>query len=400
MVDFLRKLFVKDYKNVKNHKVREGHGKLASFVGIISNLFLFAFKLFAGLISGSVSIIADSINNLSDMGSSIVTLLGFKLANMPADDEHPYGHERMEYIAGLIVSIIIIFVGGSLFITSINKIIDYVPEDISYKVSFISIAILSVSIIVKLWQSYFNSKVGKLIDSVALAATAADSRNDCISTGTILLGTIVMVILKYKNIEIPFSLDGVLGILVSLFIMYSGFNLIKETIDPLIGNSVSEEYVNEILEYIKSNPMVLGFHDVVCHLYGPTKHFMTIHIEVDSKLDIIEIHENMDSIEKAVRDKYGVELTVHMDPIELGNPEIEECKLAVRKILEELDSNLSFHDLRIVKKLSVSTVLFDVVVPYKFKMSNDELKQYIIDRINVNGKHYAFIIDIDHRFVQ
>ncbi|MGM9969480.1 MAG: cation diffusion facilitator family transporter [Anaeroplasma sp.] len=400
MINFLRKIFVKNYQDVKNQKVREGHGKLAAIVGIISNLFLFAFKILAGIISGSIAIIADSINNLSDMGSSVVTLVGFKLANMPADEEHPYGHERMEYIAGLIISIIIIFTGGSLFITSINKIINYQPEEINYISAYISMGILAVSILIKLWQSLFNRRIGKIIDSIALEATADDSRNDCITTGVILLGTIVMVICQLNNVVIPFSVDGILGILVSLFIMYSGFMLIKETMNPLIGNSVSKEYVSEILSYIKEYPIVLGYHDVVCHMYGPTKCFMTLHIEVDSKGDIITIHDSVDQIEKSVREKFGVELTIHMDPTEIGNPEVDELKDRIGKLLSDLDSNLHFHDLRLVKKLTLSTILFDVVVPYKFKMSNAELINYIEENINSGETKYAFIIDIDHNFIQ
>ena len=290
MVNFLRKLFIKDYNNVKDPKVREKHGKLASFVGVFSNLFLFIIKLFAGILSGSIAIIADSINNLSDMGSSIITLVGFKLANAPADDDHPYGHQRIEYISGLIVSIIIIFVGGNLLLTSIEKIMNYTPEVVENTTLYISMGILGVSILIKLWQSIFNKKVGKIINSLALEATSADSRNDCISTLVILLGNIALLIWK----DIPFSLDGVLGILVSLFIIIAGINLIKETVDPLIGVSVESEFVKNIVEDIKKNKVVLGLHDLVCHMYGPTKCFMTIHVEVDSKADLMATHDAID----------------------------------------------------------------------------------------------------------
>ena len=400
MVNLLRKLFIKNYNDVKNQNVRQAHGKLASFFGIISNLFLFIIKIIAGILSKSVSIIADSINNFSDMGSSIVTLVGFKLASMPADDEHPYGHERIEYIAGLIVSIIIIFVGGSLFITSIDKIINYVPEELNYIYTYITLGILGVSILVKLWQSLFNRKIAKIIDSLALEATSQDSINDCISTGVILIGTIVMLVCQLNNIVIPFSLDGVLGILVSLFIVYSGINLIKETTSPLIGDSVSKEYVDELLDFISNHEMVLGYHDVVCHMYGPTKCFMTIHIEVDSTKDIILIHDAMDEIEKEVREKFGVELTVHMDPLVLGDSELEAIREVIKEVLNDIDPILNFHDLRIVRKLSVSTVLFDVVIPYKLKDIKDNIIKAIDERLNKEEKKYSLLVDFDYNFVK
>ena len=399
MIEFLRRFFVKDYKNVKNQKVREAHGKLASAVGIASNLVLFIIKLVAGLLSKSISIIADSINNLSDMGSSVVTLVGFKFANMPADEHHPYGHQRIEYIAGLIVSIIIVFVGGTLFISSVNKIIDYEPEVIEYTLGYITIGILTVSILIKLWQSLFNKKIGKAIDSVALEATAADSRNDCISTGVILLGTIVMLVCQHLNVKIPFSLDGVLGILVSLFILFSGFSLVKETVDPLIGTAISKEYVDEIVEFIDKHPMVLGHHDIMCHMYGPTKCFMTAHVEIDSKTDIYEAHEMMDTIEHDVYTKFGVFLTIHMDPIEVGNKELDELKARVFDLLNDLDPNLSFHDFRYVPLENGANLIFDIVVPYKFRLSNEEIIKILEEEMNINGKKYNFVIQFDHKFI-
>ena len=400
MVDFLRKSFVKDYENVKNQKVREGHGKLASFVGIVSNLLLFIIKIIAGVLSKSISIISDSINNLSDMGSSVVTLVGFKFANMPADKRHPYGHERIEYIAGLVVAIIIIFVGGSLFITSINKIVDYKPEVIEYTAAYISIGILLASILIKLWQSVFNRKIGKLIDSVALEATADDSRNDCISTGVILLGTVVMIVCQHFNLVIPFSLDGVLGILVSLFIVYSGFGLIKEAVNPLIGTPISKDYVDDIVEFIDNYPMVLGHHDIMCHMYGPTKCFMTAHIEIDSKTDIYEAHEMMDIIEHDVNKEFGVFLTIHMDPVEVGNKELDELKNRVAVILNEIDPTLTFHDFRYVPLENGANLIFDIVVPYGFKISNDEIIKRLEDGMDINGKVYNFVIQFDHIFVE
>lgn len=396
MIRFLRKTFIKDYENVKNQTVRQAHGRLASMVGIVSNLFLFLIKLSAGIFSKSLSIIADSVNNLSDMGSSVVTLIGFKMANKPADEEHPFGHERIEYIAGLIVSVIIIFVGGSLLVSSADKIIHYTYVRIPDYISYISIAILCVSVGVKLWQSLFNKKIGRLIDSVALEATSCDSRNDCIATSVILIGNILILLLG----DVRFSIDGVLGILVSVFIVISGFKLIRQTTNPLIGSPVPKEYVLEIIGFVKKSPMVLGVHDVVCHMYGPTKCFMTLHAEVDAGKGIIEIHDAIDEIEMNVRNRYGVELTVHMDPIELNNEETNRLRALVDSALKRLDKDLAFHDFRIVRKLSKSTVLFDIVVPYHYFLTNEELLSYLEREINMGKGAYALVVNFDHQYIK
>jgi len=395
MVNFLRRLFINDYQNIKNQKVREAHGKLASIVGVISNLFLFGIKLVAGLLSKSVAIIADSINNLSDMGSSIVTLIGFKLANTPADEDHPYGHERIEYVAGLIVAIIIMFVGGSLLFSSIDKIINYEYNPILDYIAYISLGILALSILTKLWQSLFNRKIGKLIDSVALKAAASDSRNDVISTFVILIGNLVILFTG----DIGFSIDGILGILVSIFIIISGIKIIKETANPLIGSSVSKEYVDELVEFVKNNKFVLGVHDIICHMYGPTKCFMTLHAEVDSKENIIEVHDAIDEVEMLVRQEYGVELTIHMDPI-VNDDETNALKAKVGKIIEGLDKHLSFHDFRIVRKQSRSTLLFDVVIPYKYKMTKEEIYSYLTTEVNRDDDQYNLLINFDYQYIK
>ena len=396
MVNLLRKLFIKNFENTSDEKVREAHGKLASFVGVFSNLVLFIIKMIAGLISGSVAIIADSINNLSDMGSSVITLVGFKLASAPADEEHPYGHQRIEYISGLIVAIIIIYVGGNLLITSFEKILHYEPTVVGNNVLYITIGILAVSILIKLWQSVFNKKVGKIINSLALEATAADSRNDSISTAVILLGTIIMLIFK----DIPFSLDGVMGILVSLFILYSGIKLIKETMDPLIGVTSEHEFVQSILNFIEGYDICLGTHDVMCHMYGPTKCFMTVHVEVDASGDILEVHDEIDNIEKAVYKEFGALVTVHMDPIQTDNEEINELKKRVHQAVLEIDSNLSFHDFRVVVGPTHTNILFDIVVPFKYKLTKEEIITKLNEKIYDEGKQYYFVIELEHKFVK
>lgn len=396
MVTFLRKFFIKDYENVNDAKVRESHGKLASFVGVFSNLFLFIIKMIAGIISGSVAIIADSINNLSDMGSSVITLVGFKLANAPADEEHPYGHQRIEYISGLIVAIIIIYVGGNLLVTSVQKIFNYEPAIVNNNILYITIGILAISILIKLWQSVFNKKVGKIINSLALEATAADSRNDSISTAVILLGTIAMLIFK----NIPFSLDGIMGILVSLFILFSGIKLIKETMDPLIGVTSEHEYVQSILNFIEENDICLGTHDVMCHMYGPTKCFMTVHVEVDASGNMLEVHDEIDNIEKEVYNKFGALLTIHMDPIQTDNEEINDLKKRVKEAIFEIDCNLTFHDFRVVIGPTHTNILFDIVVPFKYKMCKEEIISKLNEKIHDEGKQYYFVIEVEHRFVK
>lgn len=395
MINYLRKKFIKDYQNINNQNVREAHGKLAAILGIMCNLFLFLTKLVVGLLSKSLSIVADSINNLSDMGSSVVTLVGFHMANKPADKKHPFGHERMEYIAGLVVAIIIIFVGGSLLFSSVDKIINYEYVEISTYIVWISIGILFLSILIKTWQTMFNKKIGKLIDSVALEATSCDSRNDVIATSVILIGTLLILFLK----DVGFSIDGILGVLVSLFIIFSGIKTIKETMDPLIGSSISKEYIEDIISNIKSNEVVLGVHDILCHMYGPTKCFMTAHVEVDAKGDIIKIHDAIDEIEQTIKDKYGVMLTIHMDPVVLDDDNLNRLKEVIGVALKQLDENLTFHDFRIVRKSSKSTLIFDIVIPYDFKLKPNEITQYLDKIVNDGEAKYNILINYDHQYI-
>ena len=400
MINFLRKIFIKNYNNTKDEKVRVAHGKLAAVIGIFSNLLLFVIKMIIGLLTLSVSIVADSINNLSDMATSIATLIGFHVAGRPADKEHPYGHERLEYITGLIISVFIIFIGGILGLTSILKIVNYKYEEIDYVLTYISIGILAFAILLKVMQCICYKKIGKIIDSLALKAAATDSLNDCISTGVVLLGTIIILILTINKIEIPFSIDGILGVIVSLFIIISGIKLVKDEINPLIGVPVSKAFVNQINDYIKSFDVVLGTHDIMCHMYGPTKCYMTIHVEVDSRGNIVEIHDKIDEIETLVKEKYNVILTIHMDPVIIGNPEIDNIKAVVDNKLKEIDSNLNFHDLRLVKK-NISTVIFDIVINFDFKYSEKELGSIIEEELlNKMNNKYNVIINYDHSFVE
>lgn len=391
MINFLRRIFIKDYKNVDDEKVREKHGKLASIVGIISNLLLFGFKMLIGIISGSVAIIADSINNLSDSSSSLISLIGFRLSAKPADKEHPYGHQRIEYIAGFMVSMVVIFVGFQLGYASINKIIN--NEKIT--VNLFTIIILGISILVKVWQAFFYVKVGNLIKSLTLKVTAMDSRNDVITTITILIGCII----TYFVPNIPFSLDGVLGVFVSIFILISGIKMIKDTVDPLIGVSPDFKLVSEIIKDIESHELVLGIHDVEFHSYGPSKFFMTAHVEVSQDEPILKAHDIIDNIESEISSKYGVTLTIHMDPIDNKSSLVVNLKEEILSVLRQMDENISIHDFRIVKGQTHTNLIFDVLLPINCQIPQEEIIANLKEKINVKKRKYNFVIGFDRDFL-
>ena len=381
MRKLLLKLFVKDYQKTKDPVVRAKYGTLSGIVGIISNLILCAIKIFAGILSGSVSIMADGINNLSDAGSSIVTLIGFKLSTKPADEDHPFGHERIEYLTGVIVSMIILLIGGSLFITSFEKILD---TDATMEVSPTIFIILGISILIKLWQAIFNKKNGKAIDSDALLATSQDSLNDCISTAAVIVGMIVYSVFN-------FSIDGYIGILVSIFILISGISMVKETISPLLGENVSKELSEKIGAKVMSYKGILGVHDLVVHSYGPNKIYATIHAEVSSKEDIFEIHDTIDNIERDFRQELNIDLVIHMDPIDIHSEDVNKYREYVGVALNNYSNELSFHDFRIVKGETHTNVIFDCVVPFKMKDEKEKIKKYIQEEISKLGNLFVVI---------
>lgn len=385
MRKLLLKLFVKDYQKTKDPVVRAKYGTLSGIVGIISNLILCAIKIFAGILSGSVSIMADGINNLSDAGSSIVTLIGFKLSTKPADEDHPFGHERIEYLTGVIVSMIILLIGGSLFITSFEKILD---TDATMEVSPTIFIILGISILIKLWQAIFNKKNGKAIDSDALLATSQDSLNDCISTAAVIVGMIVYSVFN-------FSIDGYIGILVSIFILISGISMVKETISPLLGENVSKELSEKIGAKVMSYKGILGVHDLVVHSYGPNKIYATIHAEVSSKEDIFEIHDTIDNIERDFRQELNIDLVIHMDPIDVNDPKTKELKDKVLEIITDYDPVLTIHDFRIVPGPTHTNVLFDINMPITFKVTPKELRKIVTDKIKEYDNTLNPVIQID-----
>jgi len=362
MINLLRRIFIKDYKNISDAKVRTAHGQLASFFGVITNVFLFIVKLVFGLLASSISIIADSINNLSDTGNSFVALIGFKISAKPADKEHPFGHQRLEYLAGLIISIVIVVLGGNMLVQSIQRIINNETSTYTYW-TFI---ILGVAILLKVYQSFFNYKVGKLIDSVTLKATALDSLLDVFATSAVLASALVSSYLQW-------NIDGYMGIIVSLVVAYSGIKMIKETIDPLIGKAADKDLVNKVMADILSYDGVLGVHDLRAHSYGPTKIYMSIHVEVNSDVDVVTSHELVDKIETDIKEKYQIELVIHMDPIDPDNEETILMLEKVQNALHVISKDLSLHDFRLVKEKKIKKAIFEIVIPFDFKMSKEAI---------------------------
>lgn len=388
MISILAKRFIKDYNNMKSPHVRHSYGMLCGIVGIVLNILLFAGKFLAGTISHSIAITADAINNLSDAGSSFITLAGFKLASQKPDPDHPYGHGRIEYLSGLFVSLLIILMAVELIKTSFNKIIHPTETTISPLV----IIILVASILVKLYMSVYNSKVGKQIDSAALLATAADSRGDMLATLLVLISSAVAY---FFGIQI----DGYCGLLVGLFILYAGFNAAKETINPLLGKAPDKEYVEKIEEIVTSHDLILGIHDMMIHDYGPGRVVVSLHAEVPSDGDILEMHDLIDHIEHDLSEMCNCEAVIHMDPISVNDPKTAELKEKIRSIITSIDEKLQFHDFRIVKGPTHTNLLFDVLVPYKFPIKDSELIVMIDRKVKELNPTYFIVVKVDHTYI-
>lgn len=391
-MSLIPRLFIKNYKDVDNPKVRFAYGRMCGVVGVISNFFLCALKIVFGLIIHSIAIIADGINNLADAGSSVITLIGFKLASLPSDKDHPFGHQRYEYITGLIVSVIIFFIGALLLKSSIEDLIAFEIKETTTKMSIITCIILFISVLVKCWQCLFYKHYGKLIKSTALVATGTDSLNDCITTIAILASVIVNMF--YPN----GYLDGIMGISVSIFILISGCKLIKETISPLIGEAPSKEFTDMVIKKILSYKGVLGVHDLVIHSYGEEKIFITAHVEVDSSESINVSHDMIDNIERDFS-YMNLNLVIHMDPVDIHDEVVMNLKKVVSKIIDEIDPELKFHDFRIVKGITHTNVLFDIVVPNKYQLSNDEIKKEIDKKLLAYDDKLRTVITFDVSYI-
>ena len=386
MIEFLIRRFVPDWQQVQRTDVRERYGTLAAVVGILSNIFLCIIKGLIGLFSGSIAVTADAVNNLSDAGSSVITLLAFKIAGKPADEEHPYGHARMEYISGMAVSFIIILLGLELMGSSFEKILH--PEEVG--VSALTYLVLIVSIAVKLWQGMFNRSLGKRISSEALQSTAADSLNDVFSTGAVLLSTLV-----YQFTAIP--IDGWVGMLVAIFITVSGVKLIMETGSPLLGQAPDPQMVRELEEKITAYDGVIGIHDLQVHNYGPGRVFATVHAEVPANRDILVSHDIIDNIEREVGHEMNLNLVIHMDPVVTDDERLNQLHAQVQQIVAGIDSNLSMHDFRAVFGPTHTNLVFDVVVPPGFSLSDSELSRRIEQQVQTLGSYFC-VITVDHNY--
>lgn len=384
-MDFLMKLWIKEYpEKAHDTTVRMRCGKLAGTIGVISNIVLFGIKLLAGLISGSVAMIADAVNNLSDSASSVVTAIGFKLSEKPADDKHPFGHARIEYLSGMIVSFLIIFVGFQLGFSSIQKIIHPEPTHFPPLV----LVILVISIALKIWQSFFYQQVGKKIQSSALLATAVDSRNDVVSTVVILLGAI------FTNFT-QINLDGYLGVAVAIFILISGAQLIMETADPLLGIAPDKELIHKIVDKILSYDGILGVHDLTVHNYGEGRCFASVHCEVSAKEDIMKSHDIIDNIERDFADEMNIQLVIHLDPVITDDENTNALKKEIYEQIQKIYPKASVHDFRVVWGITHSNVLFDVAVPFSEKDSDEDIKAKLMKIIADKDESYRGVIVID-----
>lgn len=384
MTSILIKRFVKNHEDIKNPVVRAAYGKLAGGVGIVCNLILFLLKLVIGMVSGSVSITADAVNNLSDASSSIISLLGFKLAERPADAEHPYGHGRYEYLSGLSVAVLIIVIGVEILKNGIDKILN--PTKVEFSIALV--VILIFSILLKLWMMIFNKNAGKRISSSTLMATAADSRNDVISTGAVLIGAII-------SHTTALELDGFIGVGVAVFILISGFRLIKEMIDPMLGSAPDEEMVKKIRDKIIEYPGVLGIHDLIVHDYGPSRQFASVHVEMAAEVDVIQSHDTIDNIESDFREKENINLIIHYDPVLTKDPLTNELKTAVSGIIKNTYPAFSIHDFRVVPGTTHTNLVFDCVVPFEEKMSDKDIKIAISKSVKEMRVDCNCVITID-----
>lgn len=385
MTNFLVKLFIKNADDIKNPAVRSAYGKFAGLVGIICNFILFVLKLAVGILFGSIAITADAINNLSDASSSVVTLIGFKLAEKPADNDHPYGHARIEYLSGLVVSVMILVIGFELVKTSIDKIINPTPVEFT----LITLLVLVASILLKLWMSFFNKKLGRLIDSTTLSATSADSQNDVITTGAVLLAALIA---HFSGINI----DGYAGFAVAIFIIYSGIGIAKDTISPLLGEAPDPALVKYIADKVLAVDGVLGIHDLMVHDYGPQKCFASAHIEMSAAEDVMHSHDIIDTIERRLLKEDNIHLVVHYDPILCDDEEIKQLKNDVLSILKNIDPCITMHDFRTVKGPLHTNLIFDVVVPYSLGIKEGELIKLIDERAKEKNPDYYTVVTVDY----
>ena len=388
MISLLASFFIPNRKDYQSPRVRQAYGMLSGAVGISLNILLFFGKWLAGTLSGSIAITADAFNNLSDAGSSVITLLGFKLSGQKPDPEHPFGHGRMEYISGLFVSVAILIMGFELIKSSIEKVMH--PEAIESNA--VVIGILIASILVKVYMFYYNHSLGKKLESAAMHATAMDSLSDTVSTTLVLAATIISHLTGW-------ILDGWFGILVGVFIFYTGITTMKDTMNPLLGQPPKKELVNQIEQIVTSHPLVHGIHDLIVHDYGPGRLMISLHAEVSADGDILEIHDQIDHIEQELQEKLNCAATIHMDPIVTNDAEVTEMKNKVYNIVRTMDEHFTLHDFRMVTGPTHTNVIFDVVVPYNSKLTDVEVVTQLKSKINaIPGGTYFAVIQVDRSY--
>ncbi|RHP42150.1 MULTISPECIES: cation diffusion facilitator family transporter [unclassified Clostridium] len=390
MINFLVKRFVKDYENVENAKVRTAYGMLASILGICCNLFLFSSKLFAGFLVNSISVMADAFNNLSDAASSIIGFVGVRMAEKPADEEHPFGHGRMEYIAAFVVAFLVVQVGFSLLKTAVEKILH--PETLSF--SLFSVGILVFSVLVKLWMASYNRKLGKKIHSTVMMATAADSLGDVGATSATIVSLLVF---RFFHINI----DGIIGLVVSVLVLIAGINIAKDTLAPLLGEAIDSEVYKKISDFVESYDGIIGSHDLIVHNYGPSRSMASIHAEVPSKVDIEVSHAVVDRIERDAMEKLGIFLVIHMDPVETDNELAAILKEMTIDVILHLDSRLTLHDFRIVQSPTRINLIFDLVVPRDYtRQMREELTRQVCEKVRERDSRCACIVTVENSYRQ
>lgn len=392
MTELLVRLFIKNSDDVKSTRVRISYGNLGAVTGIVCNLLLCAVKIAAGAVIGSMSVVADGLNNLSDMGSSVISMIGFRLSNKPADADHPFGHGRMEYLSAFTVSVFILIVGAELLISAVKAIVYGTPAP---EFSKLALIILALSIAVKLWMFLFNRKLGKRIDSSALIATARDSLNDCVSTLAILVCAVISM-----NADLSFNLDAIVSVGVAAFILWSGIGTIKETIGELLGCPPSPELIADIEHGIMAFDGFLGVHDLIIHNYGPGRQFASVHVEVPQDTDIVKCHEQIDICEKVVGEKCGISLVIHMDPVNVNDESVLIAKQEMIDVIKSINEDLTLHDFRMTPPADERTnLIFDVVVPNSVKLTEKELDEQIKRLAKQKNKSYECVITYDRSYV-
>lgn len=384
MTKLLIKLFIKDSDNVGDSSVRQKYGYLGSCTGIALNILLFVGKLIAGLISGAISVMADAFNNLSDAGSSVMSLVGFKMAAKAADEDHPFGHGRMEYISGLVISFIVMLMGVELGKSSVSKI--FAGEKLAF--SKLTLGILICSVAVKLWMGWFYKSLGNKINSTALRASAADSLSDCAATGAVI---VAMLISSLTGVNI----DGYVGVLVAVFIFWSGFNTCRDSVSPLLGSKPDKEFVQEIIDTAMSYPNIIGIHDLLVHDYGVGNSVISFHAEVPCEMNFMAAHELIDAVEEDMKKKYKCAVSIHMDPVADNDEETNAAKQVAIEVAKSIDERLSIHDFRMTKGENRANLIFDLVIPFDFRLSDGEVIDKVSRRLSEFDSRYNAVINVD-----